>query len=93
VGVYDESPSFIIEDIEKTEHRDLDGKLIRDEEPANRRRARVEAFRGGHQIIRECEERPELSHAKKKPAKLTGADQVLNIINRSKEGVAAAQLV
>jgi putative transposase len=35
-------------DIEKTEHRVLDGKRIRDEGPANRRRARVEAFGGGH---------------------------------------------
>ena len=35
-------------DIEKTEHRVLDGKRIRDEGPANRRRARVEAFGRGY---------------------------------------------
>ena len=31
-------------DIEEVEHRVLDGQRIRDEGPANRRRARVEAF-------------------------------------------------
>jgi len=31
-------------DIEKTEHRVLDGKRIGYEGPANRRRARIEAF-------------------------------------------------
>jgi len=35
-------------DIEKTEHCVLDGKRIRDEGPANSRRARVEAFGCGH---------------------------------------------
>jgi len=35
-------------DIEKTEHRVLDGKRIRDEGPANRRRAAVEAFGREH---------------------------------------------
>ena len=31
-------------DIEEVEHRVLDGQRIRDKGPANRRRARVEAF-------------------------------------------------
>jgi hypothetical protein len=35
-------------DIKKTEDRVLDGKPIPDERPADRRRARVEDFGGGH---------------------------------------------
>ena len=34
--------------IEKTEHRVLDGKRIRDEGPANRRKARVKAIGRGY---------------------------------------------
>ena len=43
-------------DIEKTEHRILDGERIRDERTANRRGAGVEAYGKGQ--IREYEERP-----------------------------------
>jgi len=43
-------------DIEKTEHRVLDGERIRDERAANRRGARFEAYGRGQ--IREAEERP-----------------------------------
>ena len=43
-------------DIEKTEHRSLDGERMRDERTKNRRGARMEAFR--RKQIRESEERP-----------------------------------
>ena len=43
-------------DIEKTEHRVLDGVRIRDERATNRRGARIAAFGRGQ--IRESEERP-----------------------------------
>jgi len=43
-------------DIEKTEHRVLDGERVRDERTANRRGARIEAYGRGQ--IRESEERP-----------------------------------
>jgi len=43
-------------DIEKTEHRVLDGERIRDERAANRRGARIAAFGRGQ--IREFEECP-----------------------------------
>ena len=43
-------------DIEKTEHRVLDGERIRDERTANRRGARFEAYGRGQ--IRKSEKRP-----------------------------------
>jgi len=56
MGAYDQSPSLIIEDIEKTEHRVLDGERIRDEMTANRRGAQIKAFERGQ--IQKFEERP-----------------------------------
>jgi hypothetical protein len=46
--------------IEKAERRVPDGQRIRDEGAANSHRARVEAFGGKYQIMRESEERPQI---------------------------------